>query len=283
MNGGPFDRPACTDDGPPVRLLEHPRSNDQETAPPWAAQVTETFHEVRRLLEEALHGSGGTPPDPWPGPEAHHSPLATQTAIAKLRHQAVHGAMTVHVIQGTRLLGPVLAPLAQLQNTLVTSHNDVQLLASNEAVTEPADLDAARQLSAQGASVRVLPRPLPTAVLVDGVVAIIHVDRPVAREHLLVVRDPRLVGAVEMLYRAVWDEGIDLAEIRAVDEPWSEDSTPYKVLTLLSDGYTDAAAARKLGLSLRTYRRHVADIMRALGAKSRFQAGTLATRRLMLN
>ncbi|MEK8171065.1 LuxR C-terminal-related transcriptional regulator [Streptomyces sp. M19] len=51
-----------------------------------------------------------------------------------------------------------------------------------------------------------------------------------------------------------------------------------EVLTLMGEGYKDDAAARKLGLSVRTYRRYVADIMRDLGVDSRFQAGVRAVR-----
>ncbi|WP_260867978.1 DNA-binding response regulator [Streptomyces sp. SAJ15] len=52
----------------------------------------------------------------------------------------------------------------------------------------------------------------------------------------------------------------------------------HEVLTLMGEGYKDDAAARKLGLSVRTYRRYVADIMRDLRVESRFQAGVRAVR-----
>ncbi|MEU3911269.1 MULTISPECIES: LuxR C-terminal-related transcriptional regulator [Streptomyces] len=48
------------------------------------------------------------------------------------------------------------------------------------------------------------------------------------------------------------------------------------ILQQLHTGSTDEAAARELGVSVRTYRRHVAEIMEALGTKSRFQAGVRA-------
>jgi DNA-binding NarL/FixJ family response regulator len=41
-------------------------------------------------------------------------------------------------------------------------------------------------------------------------------------------------------------------------------------------GVTDQSAARQLGLSLRTYRRRVADLLAELDADSRFQAGLRA-------
>jgi DNA-binding CsgD family transcriptional regulator len=51
------------------------------------------------------------------------------------------------------------------------------------------------------------------------------------------------------------------------------------LLRLLADGSKDEAAARALGVSVRTVRRMVADLMRRLDARSRFQAGILAQRR----
>ncbi len=48
------------------------------------------------------------------------------------------------------------------------------------------------------------------------------------------------------------------------------------VVEALGGGATDAAAARALGMSVRTYRRRVAEPMPAPGASSRFQAGVRA-------
>lgn len=48
------------------------------------------------------------------------------------------------------------------------------------------------------------------------------------------------------------------------------------ILQALASGLTDASAAKQLGISLRTYRRRVADLMAGLKAESRFQAGLRA-------
>ncbi|MFD8979899.1 LuxR C-terminal-related transcriptional regulator [Streptomyces sp. NPDC059564] len=50
------------------------------------------------------------------------------------------------------------------------------------------------------------------------------------------------------------------------------------ILRLLAAGLKDETIARRLGMSLRTARRHIADIMGQLDAESRFQAGVAATR-----
>ncbi len=51
------------------------------------------------------------------------------------------------------------------------------------------------------------------------------------------------------------------------------------LLQLLSLGAKDEAAARHLGVSVRTVRRMIADLMRRMDARSRFQAGILAAER----
>lgn len=51
------------------------------------------------------------------------------------------------------------------------------------------------------------------------------------------------------------------------------------LLGMIAGGDTDEAAARKLGVSLRTVRRMMAHLMERLEAASRFQAGVNATKR----
>lgn len=51
-----------------------------------------------------------------------------------------------------------------------------------------------------------------------------------------------------------------------------------RVLAALADGATDAAAMARLGMSRRSFQRHLARVMDKLGARSRFQAGVLAER-----
>jgi hypothetical protein len=50
------------------------------------------------------------------------------------------------------------------------------------------------------------------------------------------------------------------------------------VLRHLALGVKDVVAAREMNVSLRTYRRYVAELMDHLGASSRFQAGAIAVR-----
>jgi DNA-binding NarL/FixJ family response regulator len=62
---------------------------------------------------------------------------------------------------------------------------------------------------------------------------------------------------------------------RAVQQPRRRDLAPGRAVPR-GDLRTDETAVRALGVSLRTYRRRVAELMTALGAASRFQAGARA-------
>ena len=50
------------------------------------------------------------------------------------------------------------------------------------------------------------------------------------------------------------------------------------ILQLMSAGLTDEVIARRLGISARTCRRHIAAIMQELGVTSRFAAGVAAVK-----
>lgn len=55
------------------------------------------------------------------------------------------------------------------------------------------------------------------------------------------------------------------------------DDLESTIAALMAKGFTDEVLARKLGMSVRTCRRHIAAMMRDLGAVSRFQAGVRAS------
>jgi DNA-binding NarL/FixJ family response regulator len=90
-----------------------------------------------------------------------------------------------------------------------------------------------------------------------------------------VTTSPALVGGVYSLFTAAWEAATDLGSYLRGEVP---DLAPEarEILRALGAGLTDEAAARRLGTSLRTYRRRVAELMAALEAGSRFQAGVRA-------
>jgi DNA-binding NarL/FixJ family response regulator len=143
------------------------------------------------------------------------------------------------------------------------------------ALANPADADHLRAIASAGARVRISPTAVAhETIMIDRRIAILA-GAPVAGvRDFTVIMAPKAVEAVRSLFLATWAGAIDLDDFApttpVVDEQGRE------ILRLLSGGHKDEAAARCLGISVRTYRRRVADLMALLGAESRFQAGARA-------
>ncbi|ALG14035.1 response regulator transcription factor [Kibdelosporangium phytohabitans] len=135
---------------------------------------------------------------------------------------------------------------------------------------DPTSAQHARHVAATGAEVRITTRDLNEAIIVDRRVAIIAGgDRT-----FTVVWIPGVVQGVLTLFNQVWGEAASLEDYeRAYGELWA---VAPRILELLGSGAPDDGAARAMGISLRTYRRRVDDLMATLGASSRFQAGARA-------
>ncbi|MEU4099819.1 helix-turn-helix transcriptional regulator [Streptomyces tanashiensis] len=125
-----------------------------------------------------------------------------------------------------------------------------------------------------GAQVRTLDDEFMRMLVFDRATAVIPVpDDPHAA---VLIREPHVVAFMVGAYERLWLEALPF------ETEWDRqtimdisDELKQTIVRLLTEGLTDAAIARRLGLSVRSCRRHVADVMAALGAESRFQAGYL--------
>ncbi|QHA06982.1 DNA-binding response regulator [Streptomyces broussonetiae] len=120
---------------------------------------------------------------------------------------------------------------------------------------------------------RVTGRPLAESLVTDGTEALTHAPGDAAGD--LLVRDRAAVRVLTSLFMAAWEASLPWSEWLRLDAYLTSD-TARGVLDRLRAGVTDAIAAHELGLSLRTYRRHVARILECLGVSSRFSGGTRA-------
>jgi hypothetical protein len=142
------------------------------------------------------------------------------------------------------------------------------------AMLDPAWSRHAHVMAEHGAQVRVTPDELNETLLLGDRFAILAGDMSMGLRSYSVISAPEAVRGITALYESAWRAARPLA----VHDASMVDLRPLApgILTALNDGLTDETAARALGLSLRTYRRRVAELMTALGAASRFQAGTRA-------
>ena len=95
------------------------------------------------------------------------------------------------------------------------------------------------------------------------------------------VRNDAVVQFLLDVFNHLWDAATPL---ECFDSGYAEvaDDLQQTIASLMAKGFTDEVLARKLGMSVRTCRRHIATLMRDLDAVSRFQAGVQAARRSLV-
>jgi DNA-binding CsgD family transcriptional regulator/sugar-specific transcriptional regulator TrmB len=143
---------------------------------------------------------------------------------------------------------------------------------------DPATLRYVDWLATLGGETRTVPAlPIPL-VIVDRRYALVPLDPSDGHRGALVLSGQGMIVALCALFDQFWQAG----------SPWTQrpkrnqeglSAIEHELLWLLAQGMTDEAAARKLGLSLRTVRRMASELMTQLNAHSRFEAGVRAVHR----
>ncbi|MFF3072130.1 LuxR C-terminal-related transcriptional regulator [Kitasatospora sp. NPDC057904] len=98
-----------------------------------------------------------------------------------------------------------------------------------------------------------------------------------------VIREPSTVAYLYEMFELTWGQATPFQESTGREMEAVAREMHGTILRLLADGMKDEAIARRLGMSLRTARRHIAEILERLGADSRFQAGVAASRAGLLD
>ncbi|MFJ4437301.1 LuxR C-terminal-related transcriptional regulator [Streptomyces sp. NPDC088923] len=130
----------------------------------------------------------------------------------------------------------------------------------------------ARWLSQQGGQIRTTESLPMRLLLIDHSVALIRVDPEQPGQGALFIRSPGVVAALYFLAENVWESSLPFGS-PPVKDGFGLSTQERELLRLLAGGLTDAMSARRLGLSIRTVRRLMADLMKRINAASRFQAG----------
>ncbi|MEV7848111.1 LuxR C-terminal-related transcriptional regulator [Streptomyces cyaneofuscatus] len=94
---------------------------------------------------------------------------------------------------------------------------------------------------------------------------------------IAVVYESTVAAFLAGLHARIWESAVDF-DSGAAGYAGTMEELKATLLSLLASGAKDEVIARRVGMSERTLRRHVATIMQDLSASSRFQAGVLAAR-----
>lgn len=151
-----------------------------------------------------------------------------------------------------------------------------------EALEQPGQLGYLQRYIEAGEEARVHPVPMKMAIA-DSVQALLPL-RPAepSMQEVLMIHPSPLLDALRLLFELLWEMAVPISAAGTVEgsRPSAELSpAEQRLLLLLTAGLKDHAIANQVGVVARTTERHVASLMRRLGARSRFQAGVQAVRR----
>lgn len=143
-----------------------------------------------------------------------------------------------------------------------------------------------RRLFDAGADVRTVTHVPRAALVFDRSVALLLGECDSEGEDEATVRASRIgseevVGFLLGMFGHLWDVATPL---ECLDSGYAEvvGDLRQTIAGLMAKGFTDEVLARKLGMSVRTCRRHIASLMRELDSVSRFQAGVHAAQRSLV-
>lgn len=92
------------------------------------------------------------------------------------------------------------------------------------------------------------------------------------KDGAVLTREPSIVETLCGVFDQLWHGADPFTEPLADDL----DDTKRTILQMLIEGNKDELIARRIGVSVRTCRRHIAELLQGMGANSRFQGGYLA-------
>jgi ATP/maltotriose-dependent transcriptional regulator MalT len=145
-----------------------------------------------------------------------------------------------------------------------------------DVLDDPSRLEYVRHWARAGEQVRLMAQTLPQMAAFGTEVAMLSSTWGGGPRGRLLIRAPALVALVRELFEQLWKGATPLPQ------PGGHVGERQAVLELMMLGAKDESIARQLGVSLRTVRRRIADLMDELGAATRFQAGMEAARRGLL-
>lgn len=149
-----------------------------------------------------------------------------------------------------------------------------------EALHRSEALAVMRRAAETGEQIRLMNRP-PSRLLVFGHdAALVPLEWGRHPTRRVVVRTSGVVDAMCLLFDVLWRAAVPMpTETLAEGDPAE---VRLQVLRMLAAGAKDETISRQLGLSLRTVRRRIAELLTELDAATRFQAGAEAVRRKLV-
>jgi sugar-specific transcriptional regulator TrmB/DNA-binding CsgD family transcriptional regulator len=158
-----------------------------------------------------------------------------------------------------------------------------RVIYDEEALAHPDQLKAIMRFVAMGEEARVVQSLPGKAIMADGQLGLIPLDIGDPASGCVSLRSSALLEILITFFETVWATAAPLRVtgglgVASEARPLSAESE--SIASLLAAGLKDDTIARQIGISPRTLDRRIQEIMQTLGARTRFQAGVLATEAL---
>ena len=145
----------------------------------------------------------------------------------------------------------------------------------------PGVLTRVREDMQAGEEVRVVSKLPFKMVMADRSIALIPLNLERPGSPTMLVRSSALLDALYAMFELLWNKAAPITFTQAgalrTGEPASRvPADAERLLPLLATGLNDKAIAHELGISASTLNRRIAELMKAVDARSRFQLGWLA-------
>ncbi|NYE41651.1 DNA-binding NarL/FixJ family response regulator [Streptomyces fulvorobeus] len=198
-----------------------------------------------------------------------------QMIIDTIREASAHARGEVLTAQpgGNRLVDSAEQGLANA-HAVIAAGGHIRHLYQHPVRYSPRIAEYLAQLPPGRVQVRTMEQTIERLIIFDRSVAFIPAtnDRSTALE----IRHPALVRYLIQVYEVLWAQATPLTEQLQPTAPGAPiTAVQQSIARLLVEGHVDDIVARKLGISVRTCRAHIAKLMQALDASSRTHLGAL--------
>lgn len=154
---------------------------------------------------------------------------------------------------------------------------DVRLcvLHQHAARYQPAAQDHAAFVSDAGGQVRTIEKLWKHICVIDQQTAFLFDNSGVVS-----VSHPAIASAMAALFEQLWCQAKPFrgSSVSRSEGVQLREDVQRAIVYFLAEGLRDESIARRLGVSVRTCRRHIAELLEEMGAESRFQAGYLTAK-----
>lgn len=196
----------------------------------------------------------------------------------RLQELAQNAGSEVRAFMPGGALSPgALAAAGPLDEKTLARGVRMQTVYLDSVRNDHATVEYATLFTARGGQARTVPSLPMRLILCDRSIAVVPVNQDASQDGAFVIHLSSVVAALNQLFDLVWDRATPLGDVPALDSEGPSERD-LALLKMLEDGLTDEGIARKLGVSIRTVRRLMADLLKRLNAQGRFQAGAEAVR-----